>query len=290
MLKNLFIFSSMVLLCACGKDVERDIRSNPSTENTNREEPVEFSIKPPKESVSKSQAPEKRLECERIENPIELPSERDPCLIVPEELGLGIYSLSRIDLKVNQAETKETLLFSRELASAGVFKTEDKVRRDEWWGVSDELLIDLNLPMQMWKQAQTLSFEQKQRHQVTFDRAKDRVLSKTVEAPSTSGSKIYELLSRARGEESLPIGKMFSGNVAHDREVIFDAGTDHEVRVKLEAFLISGTAMMRRVGQNSDRLQIFLSYPLKGRNSLNYVITTAYEYRLIEKPVKFKAN
>jgi hypothetical protein len=274
-------------LSACGQETERIAVVPPSDR-------ASFSIRDPKvdqpaESVDGSA--KKPLDCNRIEANVDLPSAEDPCVILASEVPQGIYSLSRVDLVVEQIESKERLQFSRSLAAAGKLQIDDQVRRSEAWGASTEVLIDLNLPLEFWKELGALSFQKPIRHQVQFDKLKDVVRSVTVEELSAKGSRLYELLEfRVSGDSESSKIKIVRGSVDHARTRVENPDTSSEIRIPLEPLVLSGSGVFRRVETGSSKIQAILQYSIMGLNGRNYLVRTAYEYSLVERPATFRGS
>jgi hypothetical protein len=270
---------SLILLAfglnACGQETER-IAVVPASDR------AQFSIREPKldqpaESVDGSA--KKPLDCNRIEANVDLPSAEDPCVILPSEVPQGIYSLSRVDLVVEQIESKERLQFSRSLAATGKMQIEDQVRRSEAWGASTEVLIDLNLPLEFWKEPEALSFQKPIRHQVQFDKL------------SAKGSRLYELLEfRVSGDSEASKIKIVRGSVDHARTRVENPDTSSEIRIPLEPLVLSGSGVFRRVETGSSKIQAILQYSIMGLNGRNYLVRTAYEYSLLERPATFRGS
>ncbi len=294
----------LFILSGCDQYTERDVlakgdKKAATNSSSKKRDSATFSVKAPKAEDTTSESREGTakkvvpvLICKRIEQAIEIPALTDPCVIGVDQISEGKYSLRRIDIEVKQAETKETLRFSRECKEAGKFQAEDTMRRDVLWGASNEVVADLNLAWDLWKTKTGIKFDKRFHHNIIFDELKSRVISKNIKESDELGARMYELFTQApkKDAKSKSAIKLMSGNVSHPNVDIFEPDTNHAVRVELDPILVKGKGVVRKVGKDDSTIQLIVLYQLTGGNDLNYVFGVAYEYTLIEKMVQFKGS
>jgi len=309
----------LTILTACDQYTERDVlatgnkkTSTAAKASNKKRDAATFNVKAPRTEDANPEARESNaatmdknskeknstpvVVCDRIEQSIQLPSLKDPCVIGVDQIQDGKYTLRRVDIEVQQAETKEVLRFSREAKAAGRFQMEDVMRRDVLWGASNEVSADLNLSWNLWKTATGVKFDNRVHHTVVFDRLKNRVVSKNLVGQndlgvneSELGSRMYEIFTQtpqkdAKTKESI---KLMSGDVTHKDATIFEPNTNHAVRWD-RPYNVKGQGLVRRVGKDDSSIQLIVTYQLKGGNGLNYIYGVAYEYVLTEKLAQFK--
>lgn len=283
--KSLFSVSLLLVLWACGQEVERQVVMLPS------DRPASFGIQEPKDAAAESidHRAQRTQDCGILEGNFELPDEKDPCIVSPQELSIGLFSLKSFAVRSFQVESLEQLRFSRLLETLGELSNDDTVSREWTWGASSEVIVDLNLPLQMWRQSDRLSFEEAIRHEVVFEKSRELVRSVTTESPSAKGARMYELLEfQGIQEDSLPSKRWLRGSVDHGRRLVISAGEEQQRVQELDPLKIFGQAIFRRVSMGSSEIQAIIQYSMRGENNLNYIIRLALTYQLTEKPVEFK--
>jgi hypothetical protein len=283
--KSLLSVSLLLVLGACGQEVERQVVM------VSPDGPASFGIREPNDAAAESidQRAQRSQDCGILEGNFELPDEKDPCIVSPQELAIGLYTLKSFVVRSFQVESQEQLRFSRLLETLGELSNDDSVSREWNWGASSEVIVDLNLPLQMWRQADRLSFEEAIRHEVVFDKAREVVRSVTTESPSAKGARMYELLEFEMPEKESAISKRWlTGFVEHGRRLLINPGEEQQRVQELDPLKIFGQAVFRRVALGSSEIQAIIQYSMRGENNLNYIIRLALTYELAEKPVEFK--